>query len=732
MIYSTIIYFLGVIFYCFPSLLFSQSQQIKFEHISLEQGLSQAAVNAIVQDDLGFMWFGTLDGLNRYDGYEIKVYKHDPLDLTSISHNKIMALYVDRMGILWIGTDGGGLNKFNYQTETFKCYRNDISNPNSLSSNNIRSIYEDSNGVLWIGSFAIGVDRFFPGTESFIHFPIQTVVSDNPIENCVISIYEPPNSDGKILWMGTYGGGLVKFDIETKSYKHYRHDPANPNSLSHNIVWFVCGNVVGKESELWVGTYGGGINQFNPETGIFKRYSFDPNNSSSLSNDYVTSIYPSPYDKTKLWISTEDGLNMFDTTTKEFINYKHTASNTHSLSSSRIRSIFYDRGGTMWFGTMGGGINKYSPGRFRFLHYNQEPDNLNSLNNNFIRSIYEGRTGVLWVGTGTGGLNKIEFVHDRVLHFTHDPFDQNSLNNNSVRAVYEDNYGIVWLGTEGGGLDRLDPLTGHFTHFRYSPDKQNSLSGNNVWVIYEDPADENVLWLGTYGGGLNKVILSSEKNNSGSTIRKPVQFIHYKYNPSDSNSLSNDKVLAICNDRQLGKLWIGTADGLNLFNKSTNKFTRYKNDPTNPNNLSNNTVTSIHQDKYGMLWVGTFGGGLNRFDSNSGSFQHFTEKHGLPNNNVNGILEDDGGNLWISTYNGLTKYNPQTETFRNFNISDGLQSNEFGYGAYHRNKSGRMYFGGINGFNVFNPDSIRINPYVPPVVITEFQVFNKSVPLAGE
>lgn len=710
---------------CLP--LMAQQPLLKFDHISLDEGLSQAAVNAIVQDHRGFMWFGTFDGLNRFDGYEMTVYRNDPFDSTSLSHNKIMALCVDSAGHLWIGTDGGGLNRYNRHDRTFTRYLHSAGKPQTISSNHIRAIYMDSQSRLWIGTLANGIDQMDPVQSTLQHFPAPPPAGDNPLNGAIVRIYEPPHSRGIFLWLGTYGNGLARLETASGDYRYFRHDPKKEASLSHNIVLSLYSS---SDSALWIGTYGGGVNLLDPNTGIFKRFRHHPRKPSSLSNDRVTAIFPNPGKGEILWVATEDGLNRFDPATAAFSSYYHDRGNPASLSSSRIRSICRDQSGSWWFGTMGGGINKYSPGKLKFAHYRQETGNPQSLNDNFVRSIYEGADGAVWVGTGSGGLNRLDLQTRTVSHYQHRASAANGLSHNSVRAVYQDRLGICWLGTEGGGLDALDPQDASFKHFRHDPRDDNSISHDNVWVIRDDPsAGENLLWIGTYGGGLNQLLLlpaDADRNKRGRQVQK---FIRYQHDPGDPSSLGSNHVLAICPGRA-GKLWVGTAAGVSMLDRQSGKFRHYQHDPADPASLSSNTVVVIFQDSAGFLWIGTFGGGLNRFDPVRESFRHFSEKDGLPSNVINGILEDDHQNLWISTYNGLVKFDRQEKRFRIFDTSDGLQSKEFGYGAWHRGASGRMYFGGINGFNVFFPDSIKNNPFSPPVAITDFRIFDQSVPIS--
>jgi len=406
-------------------------------------------------------------------------------------------------------------------------------------------------------------------------------------------------------------------------------------------------------------------------------------------------------------------LNKFDKKKEQVTAYQHNSFDQHSLSENTIRSIYVDNAGVMWIGTYFGGLNKFSAVEKQFYHYKNNPADSKSLSNNYVQSIYEDNSGSLWIGTVNGGLNKLDKSSDQFTIYKNNPSDPKSLSSNSVYWIYQDNSGMFLVGTYGNGLNNLDKKTEQFKHFKYNPYDSTSLSSPLVWTGYEDSS--GTLWIGTFGGGLNKFDRLKEK------------FKIY-YNSNDSLSISENRITSIYEDKS-GYLWIGTYNGgLNKFDKTREQFKRYLHNPKNPKSLSHNTVCSIYEDRFGVLWIGTLGG-LNKFDRKKEEFKHYRKTQGLSNDAVCGILEDDHGNLWLSTNEGLSKFNPTNESFRNYDMKDGLQSNEFNTSAYHKNKNGEMFFGGINGFNMFHPDSIRDNPHIPLVVITDFRLFNKSVPI---
>jgi PAS domain S-box-containing protein len=674
------------------------AQKPAFKSLTLKDGLSQNTVYAILQDSLGFLWVGTEDGLNKYDAYRFTVYRHDPDDIHSLSHNKIFAIYEDSNGTLWIGT-GGGLNRFDRQQERFVHYQHDPQNPNSLSNNSVLSIYEDNTGFLWIGTNGGGVNQFDPQQNTFVHYQHENPHSLS--HNSVWSIYQDKSG---ILWMGTDGGGLNKFDRQTKKFTHYLPNTQEPNSFSNSITSIY----EDKTGTLWIGTIQG-LHKFDRQQESFVHYFHDPQNPDSLSHRAVWAIAED--NMGILWVATDGGgLNQFDRQTETFVHYQHDPQNPASLSSNFVLSLYQDRAGTMWAGTGGGGLNQFNPRLDKFVHYYNEPNNPNTLNNNNIFSIYEDRKGLLWVGTEGGGLNKFDFERQKVTHYLSEPENPDSLSHNDVQSIYEDSNGILWVGTYGGGLNQFNREQNRFVSYQHKPDDPNSLANDYVMSIYQDKTGS--LWIGTREG-LDKFL--PQQN----------QFVHYRHDPQNPNSLSHNAISSIYEDKT-GLLWIGTeGGGLNKFDRQ--RFTHYQHEAQNPTSLSHNEISTIYEDGNGVLWIGTYGGGLNKFDRITETFSHYREKHGLANNTVYGILEDKQGNLWLSTNQGLSKFNPKTGKFRNYKELDGLQCNEFNANAYHKNRRGELFFGGINGFNVFDPQQIKDNPYIPPIVLTDFKIFNQSL-----
>jgi len=691
-------YYKAFIFYLIlPFVIYPQSTDIRFERITVEQGLPQGLVHDILQDHQGFMWFATEDGLFKYDGYTFTTYRHDPDDSTSLGSSWVTDIHEDLNGILWLATIGGGLNKFNREKEMFVSYKYERNNTRSISSNQLECIDNFSykgKEVLWIGT-AVGLNKFDPETGEFTRYPHTNL--GNPyryVEAIVV------DTSGKV-WVGSGDGGLHKFDPETEQYTHYRNDPGDPNSLSSNLIYALLEDRTG---DLWVGTGEGGLNKFDRENETFLSYSHDLNNPTSLSNDLIASLLE---DKAgMLWIGTSEGLNAFDRENKQFTRYKHNPDNPSSISDNTVMYIYEDKSGVLWVGTWGG-VNKIDPQKSQFSQIRHIPGNDNSLSDNNVTCIYESHyegENILWIGTKNGGLNKLNRSTGKYTWYKHNPENPNSLINNFVYSICEGREGLLWIGNFHGGLNKLDRKTGKITRYKYDPQNPNSLSCQSVNCIFEDKT--GILWIGTQTGGINTFDPESEQFT---LVSKKMMIIQIYLDQSD-------------------ELWFATLQGLKKLDKKTGHFKTYRNDPSDPTSISHNEISSIYESKSGEFWIGTFGRGLNLFDRESGKFTHYTVEDGLPNDLIIGILEDEQNNLWVA-YKGISKFNPKTKVFKNYDFHDGLIGDQFNEGAYFKCRDGQMLFGGKNGLNAFYPKNIKDNTYIPPVFITNFRIFNEPVPI---
>jgi two-component system, sensor histidine kinase ChiS len=729
---------------------FAQQRNISFERLSVSQGLSQGSIKCMLQDHLGFLWVGTEDGLNRYDGYGFKVFRHDPQDPNSLSNNTIKVLFEDRDGALWIGTTRG-LNRYNRQTDNFTVYRNDPGSPAGLSKDIVYSIYQGRDRTLWINTGEL--NRYNPETDSFTVYNIPKSTAD-PKVGGVVAIHQ--DRSGK-YWVSTWGTGLYRFNPQTGSFFSYRNDPLSATTISSDKIGQILEDSRGT---LWFGTKRG-LNRYDPKTDSFVAYLYDPKLPAD-GTEQIQVIYEDS--RGTLWFGTIKGsLYRYNPRTDSLTTYllHNSVQSNVPVGTGEITAIYEDRAGTLWFSTVGNGIYIYDQKNDSLINYRNRPHSTKSLSNDQITTIYEDRSGIVWFGTYGGGLNKYDRQTQKFILYQKDPNEPNSLSDNSINTICEDSNGILWVGTRADGLNRYDPKTGEFTVYRHDPKNPNSISSNIISAIYEDSKAR--LWIGT-GNGLNRY---DPKSNSfisyrdasearfGRTLR--TNYIHaicedrdgsiligyaggdglYRYYPETDSSIfyqccnksgdiSATDVYSIYVDRG-GTLWAGTYDqGLNRYDPATNSFIVYRHDPKNPASLSDNRVTAIYEDRANTLWVGTTGG-LNRYNSLEQNFTSFFERDGLPNSSINGMLEDREGNLWLSTNKGLSKFNPRSVKFINYDEDDGLQGNEFYYPAYYRSRSGEMFFGGSNGFNRFFPEKIKENPFVAPVLITSFKVFDQPV-----
>ncbi len=702
---------------------------IRFEHLTIENGLSQNAGLAIFQDSKGYLWIGTQDGLNRYDGYNFKIYKHDPDNPNSISHNSIFAIDEDKDGYLWIGTWGGGLNRFNPAAEIFTSYRNNPDEPSSLSNDTVTSLKQDASGALWVGTLG-GLNRYDPVTNGFDHFRNDANNPESLSSDAISVIFEDSHHQ---LWIGTgakgvEGSGLNRFDPSTGKAIRYQHSEAAARSLSSNNIASIY---EAPDGMFWIATGGfslpgAGLNLFNPFMGTAEHFLHNPGVADSLSADDLMALWGDS--NGTLWIGTwSAGLERMELSQPgHFEHYQNDRFFPESLSGDEIWSLYKDRSGILWIGTSHSGINKLPANSGQFSLYRNIPSNPYSLSTNAIGAFAEDNRGNIWIATWGAGLDRLDLHTGRFDHFRHDPMNKDSLSDDLFMEVYVDSDGMVWAGTLGKGLDSLHPMTRRVTHYLHDPEDPTSIADDNIAAII--PGKRGSLWIGTFGG----LSFFDPKTKS---------FINYSHNPSNPASLTENKVVSLYLDSKRNVLWIGTwGGGLNRLDLNDPHyadprwatFTNYRNNPDDPSSLSEDSVWAIHQTRNGSLWLGTQMG-LNHLDPTTGTFNRYTEKDGLPNNVVLGILEDYFGKLWLTTNNGLAQFDPGTEAFMTYDISDGLQSNEFNSNAYYRARSGIMFVGGINGFNLFNPVNIKPNPFAPQVAVTGFQVFNQplKVDLSG-
>ncbi|MFC2103198.1 sigma 54-interacting transcriptional regulator [Bacteroidota bacterium] len=686
----------------------SQQDNIQFEHITVADGLPHNHIKSIIQDHLGFLWFTTQNGLVKYDGFNFKTYLPVPGDTNSINTRNPIHVIEDHLGDLWISSHEDGLIKFDRKTEIFRNYVNDDDNPKSISADDVHVLYEDNSGNLWIGMYNTGMEKFNRETETFKNYRNEPDNINSLSGNTVNVITE--DSEGN-FWIGTTNG-LNKFNRETGKSVRYFNEQGNPNSLIDNNIYDIIEDISGN---IWIAT-AGGLSKYMYKKDLWKHYLNEPDNPNSLSESFVVNVFLDS--KAKIWVGSDSrGLNLFEPDLDGFIRFQTDANNPYSISSDWVWAITEDRTGVLWFGCWLTGLNKIDLYKKKFKHYKHNPVNRNSLSSNWVWCLFTDSEGILWIGTKGGGLNRFDPESRTFKNYTFEPGNRHSLSNNNVETIIEDHQGYLWLGTNDG-LNRFDRKSETFRRYKYDENSSVSLSNNDIQSIFIDSFGS--LWIGTYGSGLDKLDLNEYNENS------PV-FSHYQNNPDNPNSLSFNIVNVIFED-SFGTLWFGTdRRGVDKFNRETETFEHYYDSKTGLD-----VIFNIHEDRAGRLWIGTYRGGLHLFDRKTGAREIFTEKDGLAHNSIKGILEDDMENLWIGTERGLSRFNYENKSFRNYDISEGLQSNLFNFRAVTKDNDGVMYFGGDNGFNVINPNELIDNPYPPQIVITEIKLFDISLPIGGD
>lgn len=703
--YSVQVIFLLAIFLLLTA--YGISQDVKFTRIGSQAGLSQASVNCILQDSKGFMWFGTQDGLNKYNGYnnDMVVYKHDPLDSNSLSNNWVECLYEDTKGIIWVGTKGGGLNALNTVIGKITRYENDPGNTESISSNQVKCILEDKSGTYWIGT-TYGLNSFNGNTNVFEKYVPDTNNISSIKGLKVESIYE--DSQGR-LWIGTLDadGALNLIDKEKKAFTSFldRASDAKGDTYFNRIKSLD----EDKSGLLWIGTDNGGVVSFDPQVKKIKAHYL--NSSENVSNiipdNRISSLCFD--DKGALWVGTKNkGVAWVSVLSGTAAMYRFNEYDSQSLSGDGVNCIYKDREGNIWVGTEGAGVSIHFPNAARFKHFHKDIANEDKFQSNVVFGLLKDKDGLIWAGTMHGGITTIDRATNTYNNYAYGKDNSlSSAKSNSVFALFEDRDGLIWVGTWGGGLNTFDKKTNKISRI---------IEKGSITCLAQ--GSDDIIWIGTYGG---RGMYSYNKSSK--------QLISY----TKKDGLSEDNIYSLYEDKDK-RLWIGTAGGgLNMFDYRSKKVKVYKHEK-NANSISDNTVNCIYDDRKGSLWIGTLNG-LNKFEVNNQSFTLYNEKDGLPNGNVWGILGDKKGNLWISTNKGVSRFNPKVKNadgaaFKNFTVNDGLQGEEFAQGAYFVDKkSGEMFFGGLNGFNAFYPDNVSDNKHIPPVYITSVKKFGKEAEL---
>ena len=704
---------ISIFLFCISFSLYSKSIQPVFDQYTIRDGLSHNTVNCIIQDSLSYMWFGTMDGLNRFDGYNFKTFKSLPDDTNSLCHNLVKTICLDKEGDLWIGT-ARGLSLLNIENNKFtNFYANDST---GLSFNNIEMVFCDSHGFIWIATTGGGLNKYDKTTKQFTYFRADENLAGSISNDNVHWVFEDHNG---IIWVGTEGGGLNRLNPGSASFDYFQFEPKDGNYQALNCVRSIQEDYKGN---IWVGTWGGGVAYLDKKKSVFRYFRGDKLTDNSVSDSRVISILSAS--NSQIWFGTEDGgLNRFEFDSQTFEHIKMDRVSPLGLKSNNIRAIYEDRTHRIWLGSSGGGVFSFRSGNADFSSFQIFDQHSKDINNQDIYAI-AGDGETLALGTNGAGLYLTRFnldEKDTIPCYDNIKFEKIVLNSHIVHALCYDSWGRLWAGTLGGGLNLIEfsdviEEEPRISNFRIHSDSQHSVSYNDIRTLYNDRFGN--IWIGTAGGGLDKLVLAK---------RNEYYFEHYKHDPDKPSSISNNDIRAITEDDN-GEIWIGTSFGLNKLEIRNGKvqFESFYSDLDKAGTLSGNWINSLFVDYNGLLWIGT-DAGLNSLDPKTNTITVYTENEGLVNNVIKSIKGDKQGNLWIATVNGLSMFNQQTGSFYNFYESDGLMSNEFNVGAVFSDASGHIFLGGTKGLNYFTPEGVLKQNQINGLHLTDFKMFNQSV-----
>jgi signal transduction histidine kinase/ligand-binding sensor domain-containing protein/DNA-binding response OmpR family regulator len=677
----------------------AQIPHINFTSLTSKEGLLSNSVNAILKDRLGLMWFATDDGLNRFDGTNFKVYRTRRGDTTSLLANEILALHEDKQGNLWIGTSGGGFSCYNRRKDIFQHFPINKNIPGLTRNSVVRSICSDYLGKIWIAQFE-GLYVLDPNSNHISKMELSAGKNGASIKTTLQYVFEDSKHR---MWIAT-DNGLLSYTPETKKFRQFVHNDLDKFSISCNKVRAIAEDRSGK---IWVGTTEG-LCMLQPNGDNFITYRHIPGDETSLSNNLINCITTD--EDGLLWIGTSEGLNVFHPQKQQFTVFNPENGNIHSLSAKFVRCAYIDKQGIYWFGTFRGGINKYDK---NINLFNLVPGSVFKGDNATIPAITafaENKNGNVFIGTDDAGL----FEFDRKTKLMRPvPVTLKEEFTQSLRvlALQKTRDNKLYIGTFAHGVIIMDLFTGSFQHVQANAGAGNQYN-NDIFSLLED--SKGNIWAGTNGDGVNVI-----RNNK----------VIARYTPSPTNAANefhlpvNGYIRAIMEDRD-GKIWIGSHGGGLAVLHPDGKWTVYT---KGNSSLPNDKIHAMLCDSHGQIWVGTFGGGLSLYDKNKDQFITFSEQEGLPNTTIYQILEDLQGGIWFSTNTGISSFDVRQKKFRNFTSYNGVQPNNFVHASGIRLPNGELFFGGLQGFNYFNPVALTVNRNVPTVLLTDLKISNKSV-----
>ena len=679
----------------------------QFETIDINDGLSLNSIMTIVKDARGFMWFGTEDGLNRFDGTQFKHFRHNPMDSSSLNSSSILSTMVDSRGDLWIGTFVSGLNKYVYETESFVHYRHDPLDSLTLGEGSIWGLHEDHQGNFWIGTSGAGLFRLNPLNGQST--PVADLITNDEslADTVVYGLFEDHNHK---LWISTLGG-LSVLNLDTYELQTYRNDENDPNSLFDNNVNHVYESFDGENFKIWVGTNWGGLDQYDPESDSFIHHGFE----SSINPQYPeTSVnWMIQESENRIWVGTDSkGILILDAQGKLVETIGRKVYDETALNDDVIQNL-YDDGDIIWVGTSGGGVGKYTRNRKKFYSITYDPLNPEGLHDNRILRIKGDSKGNLWIATWSEGVTYYNPTTREFKMYRHDPDDPGSLSDDGIQEILVDQNDNLWLVSSSTSLDVLRSGSDKFEHIAVDLDDPDGLHSGYIMAMYEDRS--GIIWLGTWNDGLIRLDPTTMK------------FQTYTEPSIKDISLGDLSFYTMFEDAS-GMLWMGVEnEGLIAFDRETLTLKQYKSSPGDPYTIPHNDVMCFHEDDDGHIWLGTYGGGLSQFNPKKNTFENYSTDLGLPSTSIYAIFEDDEGYLWMSTNNGLTQFNPKQKKFKNYSISDGVLSKEFNPAGCQLD-NGWMYFGGVRGITYFNPSEIKDNLSKPSIQFTDLSIMN--VPIA--